>query len=115
MSASETDVCTNFLESVHIFKIKFYWKPYSIVFPVCVDIYVCAFMCECMHVCVFPRVGQKLTLCLTLSLQLLFLRQGLSMNLELTSWLDWLASEPQGSSFLPPSASIISVHCASFR
>ena len=30
----------------------------------------------------------------------LFLRQGLSLNLELIDWLDWLVSEPQGSSSL---------------
>lgn len=51
----------------------------------------------CMHVC----EGQRSTLGVFLNCSsLVFLEQDHSLNLELTDWLGWLASELQGSTSL---------------
>lgn len=54
-----------------------------------IDVCICVFVYVCVSVCMEAR-GQ----CQAFSLSLtIMLRQGLSLNLELTKWLDLLASE----------------------
>lgn len=53
-------------------------------------------MCACMYTCVHKCVGQILILKIFLfCTPPCFLRQDLSINMELTHWLDWLTWELQ--------------------
>ena len=66
-----------------------------------VSVYSCVCVCVCMHVCtcscLLVHVGVRSVLIEYLP-QLLshFLRWGLSLNLLIPDWLDWLANTPKG-------------------
>lgn len=65
---------------------------------------VCGDM-ACVHACVW-----RLVLDVFLNCSLLILRQGFSLNLELTHWLGWPANEHQGSACLClPSTGVIDI------
>lgn len=73
---------------------------YCVHMPMCLCVYVlfmhvpiCICMCVCAHAYGFGN--QRLTS----SVSLPHFAIVSHLNLEFTDWIDWLASEPQGSSY----------------